>query len=307
MEIDTVDLGFQDAGGVTASFLLLGDDGATAALVETGPATCLSGLMSGLKERGVSPGDVRQIFLTHVHLDHAGAAGHLSELLPNATFYVHEIGHRHLADPTKLVDGATRVYGEKMEELWGEVRPVPEGRLTALFGGEELEAADGVLVAHHTPGHAYHHLAYLEPDTSTLFVGDVAGIRLPGLSYVRPPTSPPDLDPQAWKRSIALIHALSPASIRATHFGHFEDVDRHLDELDLRLEDWLRFGQRLVDEGHTLEDLTGKLSAKADAELTAEGGDVGEAERYRLAGETWVFVAGLWHYLMRHREGESGS
>lgn len=307
MKIETMDLGFQGAKEVTASFLLRGDNGASAALVETGPATCVESLMRGLKERGVSPEDVRQVFLTHVHLDHAGAAGHVAELLPNATFYVHEIGHRHLADPTRLIDGTTRVYGEKMEELWGKVRPVPAERLTVLSGGEELEAADGVLVAHHTPGHAHHHLAYLEPGSSTLFAGDMAGIWLPDLSYVRPPTSPPELDPRAWKRSTDLIRALGPSSIRPTHFGDFDDVERHLDELELRLEDWLRFGERIVSEGSTLEDVAGRLSAKADAELTAEGGDVGEAERYRFAGETWVFAAGLWHYLTRHREGESGN
>jgi glyoxylase-like metal-dependent hydrolase (beta-lactamase superfamily II) len=189
MKIETIDLDFMGTEQVIASFLLLGEDGA--ALVETGPTTCLDRLTAGLKEHGVSHEDVRQVFVTHIHLDHAGASGHLSELLPNATFYVHEVGYPHLADPSKLVKSASRIYGERMEELWGEARPVPEDRISILKDEEETQAAGGVLVAHYTPGHAYHHFAYLEPESGALFAGDVAGIRLPGQSYIRPPTPPP--------------------------------------------------------------------------------------------------------------------
>src|SRR5215211_7642939 len=142
MKIETIDLDFMDTPQVVASFLLVDDDGTSAALVETGPTTCLERLTTGLKDRGVSPEDVRQVYLTHIHLDHAGASGHLSGLLPNATFSVPEVG------------------------------------IIILKDGEETEAAGGVLVAHDTPGHAYHHLAYLEPDSGALFTGDVAGIRL---------------------------------------------------------------------------------------------------------------------------------
>jgi len=174
MRIETVDLNFMDTERVIASFVLLGD--AAAAIVETGPTTSLEHLMAGLEDLDVSPEDVRQVLLTHIHLDHAGASGHLAELLPNATFYVHEVGYPHMVDPSKLLKSATRIYGERMEELWGEARPVPEDRLEILKGGEEIEAADGVLAAHYTPGHAYHHLAYLEPDSDALFTSDVAGI-----------------------------------------------------------------------------------------------------------------------------------
>ena len=188
MKIETIDLDFMDREQIIASFLLLAGDGTSAALVETGPTTCLDRLTAGLKKHGVSHEDVRQVFLTHVHLDHAGASGHLSEVLPNATFYVHKVGYPHLADPSRLVKSATRIYGENMNELWGEARSVPEDRIVILKEGEEAEAAGGLLVAHDTPGHAYHHLAYLEPDSGALFTGDVAGIRLPGQSYIRPPT-----------------------------------------------------------------------------------------------------------------------
>jgi glyoxylase-like metal-dependent hydrolase (beta-lactamase superfamily II) len=200
-------LNFLGAEEIIASFLLLGED--SAAIVETGPTTCLDSLTGGFKEHGVAFEDIDQVFLTHIHLDHAGASGHLAELLPNATFYVHEVGRPHLVDPSKLWKSATRIYGERMDELWGETCPVPEDRLVVLSGGEELEAAGGVLAAHYTPGHACHHLAYLEPDSGALFAGDVAGIRLPGQSYVRPPTPPPEIDLEAWVRSIEEIRQIA--------------------------------------------------------------------------------------------------
>ena len=178
MKIETIDLGFMGTQEIIASFLLVGED--SAAIVETGPSTCLDNLMRGLGDGGVAPEDVRQVFLTHVHLDHAGASGNLLELLSNATFYVHEVGRPHMVDPSKLIKSATRIYGERMEELWGEIRPVPEDRLVSLSGGEELEAAGGILRAHYTPGHAYHHLAFHEPDSGALFAGTWRGYACPG-------------------------------------------------------------------------------------------------------------------------------
>jgi glyoxylase-like metal-dependent hydrolase (beta-lactamase superfamily II) len=224
-------------------------------------------------------------------------------MLPNAIFYVHEVGYPHLADPSKLVKSATRIYGERMDELWGEARPVPEDRIELLKDGKETETAGGVLVAHDTPGHAYHHLAYLEPESGSLFAGDVAGIRLPDLSYVRPPTSPPDLDVEAWKDSITLIREIAPSSLWPTHFGRFDDVERHLGELERRLDDWLCFAEGLVGQGKSRAEVAEELSAKAEAEFFADRGGPKEAGRYRLAGEVWVFAAGLWHHATRRRQG----
>jgi len=302
MKIETIDLDFMDTGQVIAAFLLLGEDGASAALVETGPTTCLERLTAGLKDHGVSHEDVRQVYLTHVHLDHAGASGHLSELLPNATFYVHEVGYPHLADPSKLVKSATRIYGERMDELWGEARPVPEDRIKILKDGEETEAAGSVLVAHDTPGHAYHHLAYLEPGSGALFTGDVAGIRLPGQSYIRPPTPPPEIDLEAWVRSINYMRQIAPASLWPTHFGSFEDVGRHLGELEQRLQDWLLFVEGHMDDGAGREEISDQLKAKGDAEMLAEGSDITQSERYSLAGAYTMLTDGLMRYVTRRRE-----
>src|SRR5215217_6955809 len=300
MKIETIDLDFMGTEQVIASFLLLDEGGA--ALVETGPASCLERLTAGLKGHGVSHEDVRQVFVTHIHLDHAGASGHLSELLPNATFYVHEVGYPHLADPSKLVKSATRIYGERMEELWGEARPVPEDRIRILKDKDEAEDAGGVLIAHDTPGHAYHHLAYLEPDSGALFAGDVAGIRLPGQSYVRPPTPPPEIDVEAWVRSIEHIREIAPASLWPKHFGSYEDVNRHLGELEQRLQDWLLFVEGQMDEGAEREEISEELKAKGDAEMLAEGADTGQSGQYDMAGNYPMLTDGLMRYVTRRRE-----
>jgi len=300
MRIETVDLNFMGTEHVIASFVLLGGD--SVALVETGPTTGLEHLMAGLEELNVSPEDVHQVFLTHIHLDHAGASGHLAELLPNATFYVHEVGHPHMVDPSKLLKSATRIYGERMEELWGEARPVPEDRLEILKGGEEIEAANGVLAAHYTPGHAYHHLAYLEPDSGALFAGDVAGIRLPGQSYIRPPTPPPEIDLEAWVQSIEFIRQLAPGSLWPTHFGRFDDVERHLSELEQRLQDWVLFVEERMDGESGREEIADELKTKADAEMLAEGARPEDSERYDLAGDYPTLVDGLMRSVSKRHE-----
>ena len=300
MKIETIDLGFMETKEIIASFLLVGEG--SAAIVETGPASCLDNLMRGLEDTGVAPEDVAQVILTHIHLDHAGASGNLIELLPNATFYVHEVGQPHMVDPSKLVKSATRIYGERMEELWGEIRSVPEDRIVTLSGGEEIEAAGGILTAHYTPGHAYHHLAFHEPDSGALFAGDVAGIRLPGQSYVRPPTPPPEVDIEAWKRSIEEMRRISPSRICPTHFGSFEDVERHLSELEQRLEHWLLFVEERMDEDAGRDEIAFELENMGDEELLREGASPDDTERYSLAGNYEMLVTGLMRYVQRQRE-----
>jgi glyoxylase-like metal-dependent hydrolase (beta-lactamase superfamily II) len=300
MKIETIDLNFLNTEHVIASFLLMGDN--SAAIVETGPTTCLERLTSGLKEHGVSHEDVRQVLLTHIHLDHAGSSGHLAELLPNATFYVHELGQPHLADPSKLVKSAARIYGDRMNELWGETRPVPEDRIKIIGEGDEIKAADGTLIAHDTPGHAYHHLAYLEPDSGTLFAGDVAGIRLPGQSYVRPPTPPPEIDVDAWIKSINHIRAIAPKSLCPTHFGRYDDVERHLSELEQRLQDWLLFVESRMDEGDEQGEISTQLETKGDEEMLAAGAGIEETKDYELAGNYEMLTAGIMRYVERRRK-----
>ena len=300
MEIEIIDLEFMGTEEIIASFLLTG--GNSAAIVETGPSTCIENLLRGLEDNGVAPEDVEKVLLTHIHLDHSGASGVLADRLPNATFYVHEAGYQHLVDPSKLLKSASRIYGDRMEELWGEVRPVPEDRIITLEGGEEIEAAGGVLAAHYTPGHAYHHLAFHEPGSGMLFAGDVGGVRMPGQSYVKPPTPPPEVDIKAWKGSIETIRKLDPGFICPTHFGCYQDVGRHLGELEQRLEDWLLIVEERMDEGRSQEDIVEELGARGDEEMLREGADPEDSERYELAANYEMLVAGLMRYVSRQRE-----
>ncbi len=190
-------------------------------IVDPGPASCAGALLEALD---LEP---RALLLTHIHLDHAGAAGVLCRTFPSLTVYVHERGARHLVDPSKLLQSARRLYGDDMERLWGEVAPVPAERLQALDGGETVEG----MRVEHTPGHASHHVCYLHEDSGEAFVGDVAGVRLPGSAYTVAPTPPPDIDVEAWLTSLDTVARWSPSALCLTHFGRHDDVDDQLERL----------------------------------------------------------------------------
>lgn len=188
-------------------------------LVDPGPEASLGTLVDEIADR--PPG---ALLLTHVHLDHAGAAGSIVAMWPQVPVYVHERGARHLADPTKLLQSAARLYGDDMERLWGEVLPVPEENLRPLGGGETVQ---GFRVAY-TPGHASHHVAYLHEDSGWAFVGDVAGIRIPPSTVTLAPTPPPDIDIEAWDASLDTVAAWEPAGLGLTHFGAVADAPEQL-------------------------------------------------------------------------------
>ncbi len=191
-------------------------------LVDPGPESSVSALLEAVGE-----GPPRAVLLTHIHFDHAGAAGALVRRWPEVEVWVHERGAPHLVDPTRLVRSARQLYGDDFDRLWGEVVPVPEANLRVLAGGERI---DGWRVAY-TPGHASHHVAYLREDGGTACCGDVAGVRI-GDGPVIPPTPPPDIDLEAWHASIEVVRDWRPERLAVTHFGTFDDVERHLDELD---------------------------------------------------------------------------
>jgi glyoxylase-like metal-dependent hydrolase (beta-lactamase superfamily II) len=198
-------------------------------LVDPGPTSCLPVLLEALGDERPSA-----VLLTHIHLDHAGATGSLVERWPDLDVYVHEVGAPHMIDPGRLIESATRLYGDDMDRLWGEMLPVPEANLHVLAGGEQVHG--GAFEVAYTPGHASHHVSYLHDGTA--YVGDVAGVRIRPTSMTIPPTPPPDIDVEAWHESIALVRSWQPERLAMTHFGGYDDVSAQLDELDARLDEW---------------------------------------------------------------------
>jgi glyoxylase-like metal-dependent hydrolase (beta-lactamase superfamily II) len=252
-EIDVMHLG---TPGVICCFQ---QDGV---IVDPGPESTHRAVVEALEQPPA------RILLTHVHLDHAGATGALLRHWPDAEVWVHERGARHLVDPSRLVASATRLYGDDMKRLWGEIVPVPQENVRVLTGGEQL----GPWRVEYTPGHASHHVSFLHEPTGTAFVGDVAGVRIAG-GEALPPTPPPDIDLEAWHESLQTVAAWAPERLAITHFGLFDDVSEQLDGLHGALDRWGALARETDAEGYA-EAITADMRrthepAAADAFLKA--------------------------------------
>lgn len=263
--IHVIDLGFLGQPGAIAAFLVEAPEGL--ALVETGPTTTIDALEAGVAAAGHDLADIGTMIVTHIHLDHAGAAGSLLARTPRARVFVHPVGAPHLVDPSRLVTSAGRIYGDDMKRLWGEIVPVPEDRVVPVDDGARIDIGGRLLTAHYTPGHASHHLALLDADSGALFSGDVAGVRLPGTDLPVPPMPPPDIDVAAWHRSIALMRSLAPSRLLLTHFGAYDDVATHLNRLDENIGALMALGRQVLVPGGTDDDLTAAMRAWQDERL----------------------------------------
>ena len=269
------------------------DDGLV--VIDPGPSTSLPGLATGLAGIGATLADVRALLLTHIHLDHAGAAGTLARDQPDLRVYVHARGAPHLIDPSRLLQSAYRIYGDRMADLFGEFLPVRADRITVLDADTTLDPGGRRIRVTHAPGHAWHHVAYLDEISGTLFAGDAAGERFPPATYVLPVTPPPDIDMAAWRATLAKLRAWQPASIFITHFGGFADAARHLDELDERLESWATRVRASLDAPGTDED---RAAAFVTDEETALRRSVGsDVVALYLSGgirDSWYGLARYW-------------
>jgi len=226
---DPLDLRHLGRERVIGSYLLETDDGP--ALFDCGPTTCVGALREGLAARGLELADVRHLLLSHVHLDHAGAAGVLVREQPDLQVHVSPVGAPHLVDPSRLEASARRLYGDAFDTLWGELAPVPEASVHVV--GERVLGLECLPA----PGHASHHVVYLDP-RGTLYAGDAAGVRIQPSDTVLPPTPPPDVDVDAWHATIDEIERRAPERLALVHFGVADDVARHLGELRQRLDGW---------------------------------------------------------------------
>lgn len=222
MRIQTLDLHFQNTPGLIASYLI--ESAGEYALVETGPGSTLETLRATIRAAGVAESAIRKVFVTHIHLDHAGAAGWFAQ--NGATIYCHPSAARHLIDPSRLMDSARMVYGDQMDPLWGSMLPAPTDRVIAMQDGESVKFGAVEVLAWDTPGHARHHHAFVIGDVC--FTGDVAGMRLQNTSYLSVPAAPPQFDPVAYVQSVDRLIAANFKTLYLTHFGPVHDVAAHL-------------------------------------------------------------------------------
>jgi glyoxylase-like metal-dependent hydrolase (beta-lactamase superfamily II) len=285
--LEPIDLHHQ-APGIIGSYLVETDEGL--ALFDCGPTTCLDHLRSGLARRGVELADVRHLLLSHIHLDHAGAAGVLVREHPGLQVHVSGVGAPHLVDPEKLEASARRLYGDAFDALWGELAPVPAENVHVV-GDRALG-----LECFPTPGHAWHHVSFLHED-GTLYAGDAAGVRLAGGRFVLPPCPPPELDPEAWERTIDEIERRSPGRLALVHFGSFDDVEDHLSALRAALRGWAERVEDGMDED-TFVAAARYDVARADPELVDD---------YDRAAPYWHHFRGLERYWRKRREAAAAA
>lgn len=293
MEIYPLDLCFQSAPQVIASYLVIGPDGPV--LVETGPGSTLATLHSELKRFGVQPADVRDVLVTHIHLDHAGAAGWWAR--QGARIHVHHLGAPHLIEPGKLLMSATRIYGDLMGPLWGEFLSAPAEQVHALHDGDVIEAGGLRFTALDTPGHARHHLAYQLEEV--VFTGDVAGVHLPDQQHIHLPTPPPEFDLPAWLASIERLRALKPRQLYLTHFGAVAEPDAHWERVIPLLRAATELIGNLVREGVEREAIVVRFTEYESARQHADGLSDADRWRYATVGPMGMSVDGILRYWQK--------
>jgi glyoxylase-like metal-dependent hydrolase (beta-lactamase superfamily II) len=303
--VHRIDLNWNGYPGQVASYLYDGGDGL--AVVETGPASTLAAVLGAIRDIGREPRDVTHIFVTHVHLDHAGGAGALLRHTPRARVHVHPRGVAHLADPSRLIASATQLYGGMMDTLWGAMVPVPEDRLAVLHDGDEVRVGNRRLRAVDTPGHAVHHHAYHDPDAGLVFTGDIGGIRIRRLPYVSAPTPPPDIDLRAWRHSLDRLRELRPSLLLLTHFGGVDDAEWHLDDLSRRLDAWARWMAEQAAAGTGSFTLAAALAQRATADIVAATRSADAARAYELAVPYPMMAAGLERWWKKHGDADLAS
>ncbi len=286
---------FQGEPEIVGSYLIAGAN--ELAIVDPGPESMMDSLLASIREAGFEPRDVTHILATHVHLDHSGGVGSLVRHTPRAQVYAHGLGAPHLLDTTKVVASATRIYGDRMKSLWGKIEPVSADRLHVIEDGDTLNVAGRRLAVYYTPGHAIHHVIFFDADSGELFAGDTAGVILPGVDYVRPPTPPPDLDLEAWSKSINLLKRLQPAVLYIGHFGAVETVTSQLERLHDKLYAWGDFVLSAMRNGKEEAEIIEMLIEHARPELLqAAHGDPGVFPRYEIATNYPMTVQGYMRY-----------
>lgn len=295
--LDTKHLG---RPGIIAATLLETNDGP--ALLDTGPESTFDTIATALSRLGLEPRDVRHVFLSHIHFDHAGAAWRFAEL--GATIYVHPRGAPHLINPARLVASATRLYGDEMERLWGKFSGIAPEHVRVLEDNNVVRVAPFEIRAIETPGHATHHHVYHWDDN--VFGGDVAGVRLGG-GPPAPPFVPPELDIEAWRDSIAKIRALTPEKLYLPHFGLVQgNIAAHLDALEERVVRWSLWFRDRLRAGDDDQTLPAAFANFLAAELREGGATESELADYEQADPSFMAVTAAMRYWRKHHPQEVG-
>lgn len=293
--IKIIDLKFYDQSDVIAAFLVETSEGPV--LIETGPFSTFKSLQAGIEKCGYRSEDIRHVFLTHIHLDHAGAAWWFAE--QGAKIYVHQKGYKHLHDPSKLMNSAKRIYQDMMDVLWGEMKGIPADFLMAVEHGQTISIGNIDFKSWHTPGHAVHHIAWQVGDS--VFSGDVGGVKINDGPVV-PPCPPPDINLEDWQGSIDLLRSLEIKRMYLTHYGLVTNPSEHLEQLDKRLQSWIDWMTPFYESNTPQHEITPLFQEMTRNELITYGvkSDM-HLGQYEAANPSWMSVAGIMRYLNKNK------
>lgn len=294
--IHVIDLYFQEESHSIASFLIETSEGPV--IIDTGPESTWESLKKGIHGLGYKTEDVKNILLTHIHFDHAGAAWKFAK--HGAKIHVHPIGLPHLANPEKLWNSAAQIYGENMDRLWGSMEAIAENLLIPVNDGDKIRFGSTEFTAWYTPGHAVHHNAYQL--NQIVFTGDVGGVKIENGPVV-PPCPPPDINIGLWKESIAKIRALQPKVLYLTHFAKSENPVKHLKDLEIMLDDWADFIKPYYDKGTDTEKTVPLFMEYTQNQLRKNGVSEEHIQTYEYANPSWMSVAGLYRYWKLKEQG----
>lgn len=297
MNILTLDLNYQNTPQSIAAYLILGPDGPV--LVETGPGSTLPALLNHLKQQGLTPNDIKHVLVTHIHFDHAGAAGWWAQ--QGAQIYVHPFGAKHLINPAKLIASAARIYGDKMDTLWGDILPAPAENVTMIYDNDTVEVAGLSFKVLETPGHARHHHAYRLGEV--LFTGDAAGIKIPGSPLVSLPAPPPEFDREAWQATIGRLQAEGVHTLYPTHFGPTPNKPEHWDELWQLMDDATEFVRVRIAAHLSRDEIVTEFLAWNQARADSAGLSEMSVQKYMMANPLEMSVDGMMRYWQKRQEG----
>jgi glyoxylase-like metal-dependent hydrolase (beta-lactamase superfamily II) len=294
--IQILDLNFLSSKQTIAAFLVPSEEGFI--LFETGPYSTFKELEKELNRCGTSIENIKHVFITHIHFDHAGAAWALAA--QGADIYLHPVGKKHMHDPSRLYQSAKRIYQDKMDYLWGKMEGIPEAQLKTVEHEAVIQIGGVSIKALHTPGHASHHVAWKIGDE--IIVGDVGGVKINN-GVVVAPCPPPDIDVALWQQSIQLLSKENASALYLTHFGKITNVDTHLKQLEQQLLDWANWMKLRFEQGIPQEQVTPEFQCYVREQLIASGVTINEElEKYEKANPAWMSVAGLMRYWEKQQQ-----